>query len=153
MQARSLQISASEQSLKENTDGVSTGNLLEVAALGQKANLLQSEYQLSKLENQISDLTGDLNDLTGLPIDTELELQPISTEAEAPLLSLAAYREVGINQNPEIQAAIEAAEKARQGVRIAKADYIPDLGAFAQYTYQNGVPFLEIGRASWRGRV
>ena len=74
MQAMALQISASEQSLKENTDGVSTGNLLEVAVLGQKTNLLQSKYQLSKLENQISDLTGDLNDLTGLPIDTELEL-------------------------------------------------------------------------------
>jgi outer membrane protein TolC/preprotein translocase subunit SecF len=156
MQAMALQVSASEQSLKENTDGVSTGNLLEVAALRQKTNLLQSKYQVNKLENQISDLTGDLNDLTGLPIDTELELEPISTEAQAPLLSLAAYRELGMNQHPEIQAAMEAAEKARQGVRIAKADYIPDVGAFAQYTYQNGVPFLvhnngSVGlRMSWK---
>jgi outer membrane protein TolC len=156
MQARALQISAAEQSLKESSDGVYTGNLLEVAALGQKTNLLQSKYQLSKLENQISDLTGDLNDLTGLPIDTKLDLEPISTEAQAPLLPLAAYRELGINQNPEIQAAKEAAEKARQGVRIAKADYIPDVGAFAQYTYQNGVPFLvhnngSVGvRMSWK---
>src|SRR5437899_12572673 len=55
---------------------------------------------------------------------------------------MAAYRELGINQNPEIQAAMEAAEKARQSVRIAKADSIPDVGAFGQYTYQNGVPFL-----------
>ena len=51
--------------------------------------------------------------------------------------------------------ALEVAEKARQGVRIARADYIPDVGAFAQYTYQNGVPFLvhnngSIGlRMSW----
>jgi outer membrane protein TolC len=156
MQAMALQVSASEQSLKENADGVSTGNLLEVAALRQKTNLLQSRYQLSKLENQISDLSGDLNDLIGLPIDTELELEPISADAEAPLLSLAAYRELGINQNPEIQAAMEAAEKARQGARIAKADYIPDVGAFVQYTYQNGVPFLvhnngSVGlRMSWK---
>jgi outer membrane protein TolC len=57
MQAEGLQISAAEQSLKENSDGVSTGNLLDVAVLGQKTNLLQSKYQLSKLENQISDLT------------------------------------------------------------------------------------------------
>jgi outer membrane protein TolC len=142
LQAMALQISASEQSLKENTDSVSTGNLLAVAVLGQRTNLLQSKYQLNKLENQISDLTGDLNDLAGLPVDTELELAPISTEPETLLLSLAEYRDLGINQNPEIQAAMEAAEKARQGVRIAKADYIPDVGAFAQYTYQNGVPFL-----------
>src|SRR5260370_26322184 len=51
---------------------------------------------------------------------------------------------------------MEAVEKARQGVRIAKADYIPDVGAFAQYTYQNGVPFLvhnngSVGlRMSWK---
>src|SRR5258708_37087115 len=69
---------------------------------------------------------------------------------------MAAYRELGLHQNPEIQAAMEAAEKARQGVRIAKADYIPDVGAFAQYTYQNGVPFLvhnngSVGlRMSWK---
>src|SRR6185436_2120342 len=56
MQAMALQISASEQSLKENTDGVSAGNLLEVAVLGQRTNLLQSRYQLSRLENQIADL-------------------------------------------------------------------------------------------------
>ena len=156
MQAMALQVFASEQSLKESTDGVSTGNLLEVAALGQKTNLLQSKYQVNKLENQISDLTGDLNDLAGLPIDTELELAPISTEAETPVLSLAGYRDLGIKQNPEIQAAMEAAEKARQSVRVAKADYIPDVGAFAQYTYQNGVPFLvhnngSVGlRMSWK---
>ena len=98
MQAVALQVSASEQSLKENTDGVSTGNLLEVAALGQKTNLLQSKYQLSKLENQISDLTGDLNDLTGFPIDTELDLQPISIEADgcrAPCFFDFARREDG----------------------------------------------------------
>src|SRR5712675_902965 len=51
-QAMALQISASEQSLKENTDGVSTGNLLEIAVLRQRANLLQNKYQLSRLENQ-----------------------------------------------------------------------------------------------------
>jgi outer membrane protein TolC len=100
-------------------------------------------------------LTGDLNDLIGLPTDAELELEPISLEV-GPLLSMAAYRELGINQNPEIQAAMQAAEKARQGIRIAKADYIPDVGAFAQYTYQNGVPFLvhnngSVGlRMSWK---
>ena len=155
MQAVGLQVSAADQSLKESTDGVLTGNLLDVAVLSQKTTLLQAKYQLSKLENQISDLTGDLNELIGFPIDTELELQPISMDSEAPLLSLAEHRDLAIKQNPEIQAAMAAAEKARQGVRIAKADYIPDVGAFAQYTYQNGVPFLphnngSIGlRMSW----
>src|SRR5258708_12040857 len=57
MQAMALQISAFEQSLKENTDGVSTGNLLEVPVLGQRTNLLQTQHQPRKLQHHISDLT------------------------------------------------------------------------------------------------
>ena len=76
MQAAGLQISAAEQSLKESTDGVFTGNLLDVAVLRQKTTLLQNKYQLSKLENQISDLTGDLNELIGFPIDTGWSFSP-----------------------------------------------------------------------------
>jgi outer membrane protein TolC len=33
-------------------------------------------------------------------------------------------------------------EKASAGVRAAKREYIPDLEAFARYSYQNDVPFL-----------
>lgn len=33
-------------------------------------------------------------------------------------------------------------EKASAGVRAAKREYIPDVEAFARYSYQNNVPFL-----------
>jgi outer membrane protein TolC len=33
-------------------------------------------------------------------------------------------------------------EKASAGVRLAKADYFPDISAFAEYDYQSSVPFL-----------
>ena len=32
--------------------------------------------------------------------------------------------------------------KARAAVRAARAEYIPEVGAFAQHIYQNGAPFL-----------
>ena len=141
-QALSLQVSASEQSLKENTDAVSTGNLLEVASLTQKANLLQARYQVRQVEKQVSNLMAQLNDVMGLPIDEDLDLEPVATQSNIPLVSLAEYTELAMKQNPEIRAAIEAVDKAQQEVRIAKADYIPDVGAFAQYVFQDGVPFL-----------
>jgi outer membrane protein TolC len=33
-------------------------------------------------------------------------------------------------------------EKASAGVRLAKADYFPDVSAIARYSYQDNVPFL-----------
>lgn len=141
-QATALDISAADERFKESSDSVYAGNVLEMEALTQKTNLLQAKYQLRNIENQISDLTATLNSLMDLPIDGQLDLQPISPEPDFALLSVSEYTAMGTKENPEIQAAIETVEKARQGIRIARADYIPDVGAFAEYTFQNGVPFL-----------
>jgi multidrug efflux pump subunit AcrB/outer membrane protein TolC len=141
-QSMTLQISSAEERSKESADAVFAGKVLEMAALAQKTDLLQAKYQLRKVENQISDLTATLNSLMDLPIESELDLQPISLKPDIALLSLAEYTTIGTKENPEIQAAMEGVEKAQQGVRIARADYIPDVGAFALYTFQNGAPFL-----------
>ena len=39
-------------------------------------------------------------------------------------------------------AARETQSKAASGLRAARDEYIPNLGAFARHTYQSGVPFL-----------
>ena len=58
-----------------------------------------------------------------------------SLDAEAAVQAALAH-------NPEIEAAAHELEKARAGLRAARAEYIPDVGAFAQHIYQNGAPFL-----------
>jgi outer membrane protein TolC len=50
--------------------------------------------------------------------------------------------EEALRRNPEVQAARQMVERASGGVRAARDEYIPDVAAFARYTYQNGVPFL-----------
>ena len=45
-------------------------------------------------------------------------------------------------KNPEIEAAAHQLEKAHAAVRAARAEYIPELSAFAQHVYQDGAPFL-----------
>jgi outer membrane protein len=52
-----------------------------------------------------------------------------------------------LRDNPEINAAVQTVEKARAGARGARAEYIPDVGVFAQYIYQNGVPLLSQNNA------
>jgi outer membrane protein TolC len=50
--------------------------------------------------------------------------------------------ETALKQNPEIEAAVHQLGKARAAWRAARAEYIPEIGAFAQQIYQDGAPFL-----------
>src|SRR6202041_2018003 len=88
-----------------------------------------------------SDLTMQLGDVTGLPLTTELELDP-----SVPGVQDTCQREecikVALQSHPEIVAAREELRKASAGVQLAKADYVPDITAFARYSYQSNVPFL-----------
>jgi outer membrane protein TolC len=47
-----------------------------------------------------------------------------------------------LDRNPEIRAALQTEEKARRALAAARAEYIPEVSAFGQYVFQNGVPFL-----------
>ena len=49
---------------------------------------------------------------------------------------------LALQSHPEIVAAREELRKASAAVQLAKADYFPDITAFARYSYANNVPFL-----------
>jgi outer membrane protein len=44
--------------------------------------------------------------------------------------------------NPEIDAAAHQLDKGRAAVSAARAEFIPEIGAFAQYIHENGAPFV-----------
>jgi multidrug efflux pump subunit AcrB/outer membrane protein TolC len=139
--AASAAVAAGEQALREAKEGVASGNVQEVAAIGSSAVLLQNRYSLLSAEVQIGDLNSELNDLLDLPLDTDINpLDP------APLHTTARSRESFVHEalekNPEIKAAQEAVKKAESGVTAAHIDYIPDISLSGHYGYQNGVPFL-----------
>jgi len=50
--------------------------------------------------------------------------------------------QVALARNPEIEAAGQQIEKARAGVSAARAEFIPQVGAFFQYIHENGAPFV-----------
>ncbi|HEX9024063.1 MAG TPA: efflux RND transporter permease subunit, partial [Geobacteraceae bacterium] len=134
-------LAAAEENLRESENGVSSGNLLDVAKTGARANLLQCRQSLLAAENRISDLTSELADLLGLPGDALLEV----TEAGLPEPSLPtreeSYRDAR-SRNPELAAARQAVAKSSRAVSAARYEYIPDLTIFARHAYQHGAPFL-----------
>jgi outer membrane protein len=140
--AAELQITSGSENLNENTEQVKNGSLLEVARVESRANLLEAKQVLLTADMQISDLTIQLNDVLGLPLNTKLVLDPnVDVSLDLPPREDSLKR--ALDDNPEIKEAVQELAKARAAHSAAKTEYIPDVTAFARYSYQNGVPFLE----------
>jgi outer membrane protein TolC len=141
MEAVRAEIAAKEEVLREARQAVEAGNALEVSAIGARAELLGGKQALLAAEDQAMDLTEEMDNVLGLPLDTELELENEGTSTEG-AVAREEYLGFALEHNPEVAAARETVEKARSGLRAARYEYIPDIGAFAQHTYQHGVPFV-----------
>jgi multidrug efflux pump subunit AcrB/outer membrane protein TolC len=139
--AVAAQIRAGEMRIAEAKNAVESGVALDVRVAEGRAQIAQARHGLGQLEDAVADLMLELTDLVGLPPGTELELvTPEGPAADAP--PGPAALEAALAHNPEIEAAGHQLEKARAAMRAARAEYIPEVGAFAQYIYQNGVPLL-----------
>jgi len=139
--AAEQETSFASESLRENQNDVRGGSALEVAELQSGAELLEAQQTTLTADLQIQDYMTELNDLLGLPLDTQLELET-EDEPNLRVLSKGEYVKAAWDENPEIRAAQDSVDKARAGVAAAKTQYIPDITAFARYSYQDGVPFL-----------
>jgi outer membrane protein TolC len=135
------QIRAAEMRITETRNAVATGVALELKAAEVRAQIAQAKHVHGQLQDAVIDMRMELADLCGLPVDTELELAPPTASVSFSMGTEAAIQ-AALTRNPEIEAATYQVEKARAAVRAARAEYIPEVGAFAQYVYQNGAPFL-----------
>ena len=117
------------------------GSTLDENLVESRAQSLQAKQELLTTELQLSDLTLQLDDLIGLPLTTELAL-----DASVPAVQDTCQREecikAALQSHPEIIAAREEVQKAAAGEQLSKADYVPDVSAFARYSYQDNLPFL-----------
>ncbi len=134
-------IHAVEDLQSERVQQVKYGSTLEVDLIESKAELLQGKQQLLTSELQLSDLRLQFNDVVGFPLKTEFALDP-----DVPPPAESCEREqcikLAMDSQPEITEARAEVERASAGVRAAKREYIPDIEAFARYSYQENVPFL-----------
>jgi outer membrane protein TolC len=139
--ATAAKIRADQDLAGERVEQVKYGSELNEALIDTRAQLLEAKQNLLTTELQISDLTMQLDDVMGLPVTTQLAL-----DSEVPAVQETCAREecvkVALESHPEVVAAREEVKKASAGVRLAKADYFPDIAAFARYSYQSNVPFL-----------
>jgi outer membrane protein TolC len=139
--ATEAKIKAAEDLQNERTAQVKYGSALDEDVIESRAQSLQAKQELLTTELQLTDLTMQLNDVTGLPLTTQLELDP-SVPGVQDTCAREECIKVALQSHPEIVAAREELRKASAAVQLAKADYVPDITAFARYSYANNVPFL-----------
>jgi len=139
--ATEAKIRAAQDLEAERTQQVKYGSTLDEQLIESRAQTLEAKQDLLTTELQLSDLTMQFNDVLGLPITTQLELEPTVPEVQEPCHGEECVR-VALTSHPEIVAARAEVEKASAAVRLAKADYVPDVSAIARYSYQDNVPFL-----------
>ncbi|HWC16495.1 MAG TPA: TolC family protein, partial [Terriglobales bacterium] len=140
--ATEARIKASEDLQRERVEQVKFGSSLEQESIDSRAQLLEAKQEMLTTDLQLSDLRLKLNDLTGLPLNTDLDLEPGLTEFQETCQREECVRSA-LASHPEILAARAEVQKAEAAVRLAKTDvWVPDVEAFARYSYQENVPFL-----------
>src|SRR6202023_3130119 len=127
------QIRAVELRTVDTRNAVDTGVVLELKAVGVRAQIAQTQHQSGEWQDAVADMKLELADLTGLPLDADFDLSApdASTSDSGPTTTGAVQR--ALARNPEIEAAGRQIEKARAGVSAARAEYIPEVEAFVQY--------------------
>jgi len=134
-------IQASEDVQRERIQQVKYGSALEADLIESRAHALQARQELLTTELQRSDLQMQLNDAIGLPLGTPLLLDPNVSMPSAGCERDACVR-TALDAHPEIAEARAQVEQAESAVRLARYEFVPDVEAFARYSFQNNVPFL-----------
>jgi outer membrane protein TolC len=140
--ATEARIKASEALEGERVEQVKLGSSLEENLIDSRAQHLQAKQELLTTDLQLTDLKLKLNDLIGLPLATALDLDPGVPEFQETCPRKDCVT-AAIESHPEILAARAQVEAAEAAVRLARTDiWVPDVDAFARYSYQENVPFL-----------
>ena len=136
------QVRAAELRNTETRNAVVTGVSLEVKTAEVQVQIAQATHVSGQLQDAVMNMREELADLCGLPVDADLELVRPDDAVTAVSMDTDAAVSAAFANNPEIEAAAHQLERARAALRAARAEYIPEVGAFAQHIYQDGAPFL-----------
>jgi outer membrane protein TolC len=141
--ATAARIKASEELQSERVQQVKFGSVLEETLIDSRAEQLQAKQELLTTDFQLTDLKLKLNDLIGLPLTTALDLDPGVPEFHDTCGRREECVKAAESSHPEIRAANAEVQKAEAAIGLAKTDiWVPDVEAFARYSYQENVPFL-----------
>ena len=105
------------------------------------ARLTKAQYDLSVAENGLTTQQEHLNQLLGRDLGTAFRVD-FTPEEDTTTLSLVEARQQATENRPEIRQAHLKEKQAEYDRRLAKAEYIPDLGIAVSYMGVQNVQVL-----------
>lgn len=122
-------------------------SVLKSSSLQVKAKLAQAQYQVVELQDTLQTQKEQLNDLLSRALDTPFRTQPVApiTREE---IDLPRARQTALHQRPEIKEAVIDTHLAEYDRKLARAAYIPDVGAAFHYLSPFGTQLLPENIAS-----
>ena len=140
--ATETRIKATQDLQNERVEQVKFGSTLERELIESRAQLLQAKQELLTTDLQLSDLKLQINDAIGLPLTTPLDLDPNAEEFQLECERESCVK-LALATHPEVLQARNEVEKVAAAKHLAKLDIgVPDVEAFARYSYADNVPFL-----------
>lgn len=131
---------AAQARLRDVINAVEAGKTTVSTQLGLNANLADEEQNLLKISIQTEDYMADLKHLTGIPDSVQVILDSV-TGGTSPMPAFSAYSISGGAQsgNIDLKVAQLTLVKAKDAVNASRLSYIPDLGVYGMYAYQDGI--------------
>ena len=130
----------------EETDRVATQYLAQESVLKSdslevKAKLAQARYQIVQLRDTLDTQKEQLNELLGRDLDVAFRTEPVPPISPSEM-DLNAARRTALQQRPEVKEAEIDTHRADYDRRLARAKYIPDIGAALHYLDPINTEFL-----------
>ena len=113
-------------------DYIAQRAVLKSSSLDVKAKLAQANYQVIQLNDTLQTQKEKLNSLMGRDLDTPFRTQQVP-EIQPEEADLKLARQTALIQRPEVKEAEIDTRRADYDRRLAKAQYIPDIGAAFHY--------------------
>ena len=121
-----------EETNRVANDYLKQESVLKSDVLDARAQLAQARHQIITLEDDQQTQKEHLNDLLGRDIDTPFRTQPVPPVTNDEV-DLSTARATALKQRPELKEAKINVDKAGYDRSLAKAEYIPGIGAQLQY--------------------
>jgi len=114
-------------------DYIAQKAVLNSSSLDVKAKLAQSQFQVIQLNDTLQTQKEKLNNLLGRDPDTPFRTQQVPP-IEPVEMDLKLARQTALAQRPEVKEAEIDTRRAEYDRKLAKAQFIPDVGAAFHYT-------------------
>jgi len=140
LREKQAEVELAKAKLEDARAARQAGKTLDVSVVGLHADVLDKQHDVITCQNKIDDYWYDLKQLTGIKPDETWQIVSADTTVSSIVPGEQDFIQQAVRNNPRIKSAAGEMQKAGYAVDAARKEYLPEIGVFAQYKVQRGIP-------------